>query len=282
MKEIQSVDEAMSIIDKQKEGIPYKAIEYLQNQPASKTITDKIVFALNHSYDDTYYNDYEDCWYPIPLWYAIVAEKHISEELITPIINLYTTTNADWDFLNEQGLYLFGGLGNKYPAVLMEKVVKAIDKMVEKESDFPYLFLFNAFHFADIEKYKNWFLATLQEEGLYYWKDAFASQLATLQIKEAIPIIKKLIDDTENEHLIIEFEEALEELETGVDEYPNVSKPCWESRDHWKKHYSQYEESFYREEESTPQELTWAKKIGRNEPCPCGSGKKYKKCCIDK
>jgi len=23
------------------------------------------------------------------------------------------------------------------------------------------------------------------------------------------------------------------------------------------------------------------KKIGRNEPCPCGSGKKFKKCCID-
>ena len=23
-------------------------------------------------------------------------------------------------------------------------------------------------------------------------------------------------------------------------------------------------------------------KIGRNSPCPCGSGKKYKKCCIDK
>lgn len=23
-------------------------------------------------------------------------------------------------------------------------------------------------------------------------------------------------------------------------------------------------------------------KTGRNEPCPCGSGKKYKKCCINK
>ena len=22
-----------------------------------------------------------------------------------------------------------------------------------------------------------------------------------------------------------------------------------------------------------------ARKIGRNEPCPCGSGKKYKRCC---
>ena len=24
------------------------------------------------------------------------------------------------------------------------------------------------------------------------------------------------------------------------------------------------------------------KKLGRNEPCHCGSGKKYKKCCLDK
>jgi SEC-C motif/PBS lyase HEAT-like repeat len=25
-----------------------------------------------------------------------------------------------------------------------------------------------------------------------------------------------------------------------------------------------------------------ARKVGRNDPCPCGSGKKYKKCCLDK
>lgn len=24
------------------------------------------------------------------------------------------------------------------------------------------------------------------------------------------------------------------------------------------------------------------KKVGRNDPCPCGSGKKFKKCCLDK
>lgn len=23
-------------------------------------------------------------------------------------------------------------------------------------------------------------------------------------------------------------------------------------------------------------------KVGRNDPCPCGSGKKYKRCCIEK
>lgn len=29
-------------------------------------------------------------------------------------------------------------------------------------------------------------------------------------------------------------------------------------------------------------EVSGRKKVGRNAPCPCGSGKKYKKCCIDK
>jgi preprotein translocase subunit SecA len=28
--------------------------------------------------------------------------------------------------------------------------------------------------------------------------------------------------------------------------------------------------------------LTREQKVGRNEPCPCGSGKKYKKCCANK
>jgi uncharacterized protein YecA (UPF0149 family) len=36
-------------------------------------------------------------------------------------------------------------------------------------------------------------------------------------------------------------------------------------------------------EERSPAELAAAKpaipKVGRNDPCPCGSGKKYKKCC---
>ena len=28
-----------------------------------------------------------------------------------------------------------------------------------------------------------------------------------------------------------------------------------------------------------PKPAVAEKKVGRNEPCPCGSGKKYKKCC---
>ena len=31
-----------------------------------------------------------------------------------------------------------------------------------------------------------------------------------------------------------------------------------------------------------PEQPVREKKVGRNAPCPCGSGKKYKKCCLSK
>lgn len=33
--------------------------------------------------------------------------------------------------------------------------------------------------------------------------------------------------------------------------------------------------------EQEAQATTVAGKVGRNDPCPCGSGKKFKKCCVD-
>jgi preprotein translocase subunit SecA len=34
-----------------------------------------------------------------------------------------------------------------------------------------------------------------------------------------------------------------------------------------------------REDEDARQPVRAGRKVGRNDPCPCGSGKKYKKCC---
>ncbi len=46
-----------------------------------------------------------------------------------------------------------------------------------------------------------------------------------------------------------------------------------------KKAYSKALEDFV---SMTVEKMYNPNKIGRNEPCPCGSGKKYKKCCMDK
>jgi preprotein translocase subunit SecA len=43
--------------------------------------------------------------------------------------------------------------------------------------------------------------------------------------------------------------------------------------------YSGSSESGAQEKKAQPIERT---KIGRNDPCPCGSGKKYKYCCMRK
>ena len=40
-------------------------------------------------------------------------------------------------------------------------------------------------------------------------------------------------------------------------------------------------EQAFAQKQAAAQNASAAKKPGRNEPCPCGSGKKYKKCCID-
>ena len=40
------------------------------------------------------------------------------------------------------------------------------------------------------------------------------------------------------------------------------------------------ETNFKKQEQSNQEVVQSAKKVGRNEPCPCGSGKKYKNCCL--
>jgi len=43
--------------------------------------------------------------------------------------------------------------------------------------------------------------------------------------------------------------------------------------------WAAFSENPVRYRESPPQPIRRTPKIGRNDPCPCGSGKKYKKCC---
>lgn len=281
-----SIKEAFLTIDRQKEGIPFEAIRFLYNHLPSRAIRKKIIYALKHAYDDTYYDAEGDYYLPTPLWYAIIAEKHLSKKLVKQAIKLFTTTNDDWDFLDEQGMCLIGKLAEKYPDFVMKKVLGAIDKLIKKKLKLPYLFLFDAFFYADAKKYKNWFLKTLQKEDLY-WKGAFVNHISDLQIKEALPILKKMLEDEDYDSFEKrDIEESIEELEEDKKLFPDIFQPYCKTRGDWEEHYANREQNFYDTEnednELFKQPPIRIKKIGRNEPCPCGSGKKYKKCCIDK
>ncbi len=56
-----------------------------------------------------------------------------------------------------------------------------------------------------------------------------------------------------------------------------------------KRHYDLFKEVIEKQaqgkrssSDSNRSEANRSKKVGRNDPCPCGSGKKYKKCCLGK
>ncbi len=59
----------------------------------------------------------------------------------------------------------------------------------------------------------------------------------------------------------------------GYERQPEKEAVVYDCKDdeNYDTDYQEYQEPFVRE----------GRKIGRNEPCPCGSGKKYKKCCLN-
>lgn len=82
--------------------------------------------------------------------------------------------------------------------------------------------------------------------------------------------IAMLIDDPDGRPVIAhEVPEIVERL----DEMRRLAVGClgdsiWEIHEFWKRHGSQ-----------ARQLAPSALKVGRNDPCPCGSGQKFKKCC---
>lgn len=311
LKEINSIEDAFNVLDNQMYWIPYEAIEYLFNHKPNKKITDKILFALNNAYDENEFYDAVLCsYYPTPIWYAIVAENHLSLDLIDPVIKLFTTTYNDWDFLDEQWLYLICKLAEKYPKETIEKIKNEIDKLLKKKSKLPYLYLFEAFYYADINKHKDWLLKTLENKN-HFWIDSFISLIWNLRIKEALPILYKFLskNNFDTHFTKCEIEEAIEQIETWILKYPDISKPYNQTRENWKDHYKNFENIFEKDEDNSEEDEDFDEfdddddddenfdydfdietkkkhhvlivdKVWRNDPCTCWSWKKYKKCCL--
>lgn len=77
------------------------------------------------------------------------------------------------------------------------------------------------------------------------------------------------------------------ELYTAAVDFVN-DLPMWQYKGHSANEVKEIEERKKRERDIrcgrniigyTPPKITFSKKPGRNDPCPCGSGKKYKHCC---
>ena len=113
---------------------------------------------------------------------------------------------------------------------------------------------------------------TLKERFLEDRQDFWVGLFATYGDRRALPLIDDAIaafepdlSDMMSRMELVELVDAHERL-GGV-----LSPELREKIDGWRAEWNV--------RLSPPR--AQSRKVGRNEPCPCGSGKKYKKCCID-
>ncbi|MBQ2678738.1 MAG: SEC-C domain-containing protein [Firmicutes bacterium] len=93
-------------------------------------------------------------------------------------------------------------------------------------------------------------------------------------INEVLPelIDVKSLTEESSVELNIDFEKLYKKMvEYRADHLYNL--PQWDNI------FDEETRKVYYKEQKRSRTIVKDKKIGRNEPCPCGSGKKYKNCC---
>lgn len=124
--------------------------------------------------------------------------------------------------------------------------------------------------------YKSLFESDLSKQPSLFW-DGLVSCCTDLYPEEIYPQIKQAFEEDLIDESFVDLDFVDTQLALGREEV-----------------LAELQDDRYKLIENTVEELEWwacfqpiarqqpsvrKKKIGRNEPCPCGSGKKYKKCC---
>ncbi len=294
---IETVEDALDEIDDPPAGIPFEAISFLRATPTTPELINRITFAIEHAYDTAVIaaGDFSEV---SPLWYTVVAETHLSPEYIEPTIRLVTSTTNDWDFLNEQAQYLISLLAEKYPEQVAAATMKSIDAALQLDLRTPYLFLFDVFRIVNVKKYVPWLLQTMAHPN-NNWKAPFADLILQLQLTEAIPVLEQVVqvlESSEPRAMMIGYSEARQIAECvqylkNPTSLPKdiVVGPEYKDRGDWEAHFRRFADRFEEDDDEDDPEIggnpyasepyIGSSKIGRNDPCTCGSTKKYKKCC---
>jgi hypothetical protein len=120
----------------------------------------------------------------------------------------------------------------------------------------------------------------------------------------ALPLLSKALDDYQEintddpmaNHLVVELEDAIQHLggELTPEQQEKVRRIVEHDRPKREQFLDLIDRAVGRMDLATspvrgaraltaePRPARPARKVGRNDPCPCGSGKKYKKCCLGK
>ncbi|MBN2483595.1 MAG: preprotein translocase subunit SecA [Candidatus Omnitrophica bacterium] len=219
----------------------------------------------------------------------VMAKDDIKEEILQMIEDVIVETvalhaqTADWESLLSWLHMKFGvrwdieAVEGKAEGVVIDSLKDILFSLYEqKEKELSpdtmrYMEKIASLWIIDARWKEHLLLMDSLKEGIYLRGYAHVDPLIEYQ-KESYGLFNEMmfqIKESIIEYLLRTKLTAQKELVTVFDNLPKA---------YIHSHYS----SLQKEEKSqktVPHAITPEQKVGRNEPCPCGSGKKYKKCC---
>lgn len=210
-----------------------------------------------------------EVWAPVHAWRTL-GELH-AEEAIEPLMRLFhELEDSDW-------------AREELPTVYQMIGPKALPALARYLADDSYGTFARATAANSLEQIGNAHPNAKEpcklalQEQLEHFRDndptfngLLISNLIDLKAVESLPLFKQAF---ENDRVDLMFAGDLEDVEIEFQVRQARSKPRPLSP------LQKQMGSLF--EQLSPQQRTIPRKIGRNERCPCGSGKKYKRCCLN-
>jgi hypothetical protein len=180
---------------------------------------------------------------------------------LTTLIPVLINGLACDDLISEESMFALVRIGTK-------DIIDLIAERYPNENDGFKIYASGVLENIKIEQSEITALKLLKEETDISMKTMLAGALCQLYSVNALPEIIELIEKGYDSSML-----NLEEYAYINCVFNGLNIPEMEL---WKEGYEE-EKSFYLSASKTS--VSSEPKIGRNDPCPCGSGKKYKKCC---
>ena len=212
-----------------------------------------------------------EIWAPLHAM-RVLGQLH-AQEAVKPLLTvLYTYGDDDW--ISEDLLTVFEMIGTQAVPELAKSIIENTEKT------FPNMTIAEAIQrIGDTyQDAKHICIAALTNCLEHYSEQAselnafLIGQLAHLRAVSSLPLIRQAF---EQEYVDYSMEGDIEDIEIrmGIREKRSDPPDHPTPRDMIPGFGESLDNIFGRSVKRT--------KIGRNDPCPCGSGKKYKKCCLN-
>lgn len=197
----------------------------------------------------------EETW---SCYFALKIIKEIKSERLIPYLINFIRKNEDGDYWEacDDAMFALYSIGEPAVEPLLREVkidfnnknyyLFLVGSLTRIRDDRVYSFMKETLEdcIKDYEKYEEWFDIA-----------DFAYGFDVQGKKEILPLLKELTSVDLSEYDRVEIQDTINIVEDPEGFEQRI-------KEHHRKLFST------------------GKKIGRNDPCPCGSGKKYKKCCL--